>query len=44
MATETFELTIEGEPDEEVQIWYRGDRETGDSPIVYTGNLGSKVE
>lgn len=39
-------LTIEGEPQKEVQVWYRGDRdvdseENGDSaPIVFTGKLG----
>ena len=45
MANEKIDLTIEGEPGEEVQIWYRGDRdrdpEEGDpAPIVYTGKLG----
>jgi hypothetical protein len=38
------ELTIEGTPGEEVQIWYRGssDTEQGDpAPIVFTGRLGS---
>lgn len=40
----TIELTIEGQPGEEFQIWYRGGR--GDTknadlaPIVYTGKLG----
>ena len=34
-------LTIEGEPGQEVQVWYRGDRESEEpAPIVYTGKLG----
>lgn len=46
MATEDIELIIEGEPGEEVQVWYRGDRDRdpgeGDpAPLVYTGNIGS---
>jgi hypothetical protein len=39
-APSNIALTIEGEPGEEIQIWYRGDRETGEAPIVYTGTLG----
>ena len=37
-------LTIEGEPGQEVQVWYRGDRDSDSddpAPIVYTGKLDS---
>ncbi|MDQ6788651.1 MAG: hypothetical protein M3033_17750 [Acidobacteriota bacterium] len=37
-------LTVEGEPGQEIQIWYRGDRDddSGDpAPIVFTGKLGA---
>jgi cellulose biosynthesis protein BcsQ len=40
-ATDGISLTIEGDPGEDVQVWFRGDRETGDAPIVYTGKIGS---
>ena len=40
MAKDEIDLNIEGEPGEEVQVWYRGDQETGEAPIVYTGKLG----
>jgi hypothetical protein len=33
-------VTVEGRPGEDVQVWYRGDRETGEAPIVFTGKLG----
>jgi hypothetical protein len=42
MESGNLSLTIEGEPGEEVQVWYRGDRDadSGDpAPIVYTGTL-----
>jgi hypothetical protein len=41
---ENIDLTIEGKPGDEVQVWYRGDREIeeGDlAPIIYTGRIGS---
>jgi len=37
-------LTIEGEPGQEVQVWYRGDQGSDlpdPSPVVFTGKLGS---
>ena len=34
-------LTVEGNPGEDFQVWYRGDRETGEAPIVYTGKIGT---
>ncbi len=33
-------MTIEGAPGEKVEIWYRGDRATGEAPLVYSGKLG----
>jgi hypothetical protein len=40
---EQISLTIEGEPGQEVQVWYRGDRESEEpAPIVYTGKLDEK--
>jgi hypothetical protein len=40
MEADKIQLTVVGEPGEEIQIRYRGDRETGEAPVVYTGNLG----
>lgn len=43
MPDDMIDLTIEGNPGEEFQIWYRGDRDSEEedpAPIVYTGNLG----
>ena len=37
---EPVSLTVESEPGEDVQIWYRGDREAARAPIVYTGKIG----
>ena len=37
-------LTIKGEPGREVQVWYRGDRDSESAdpaPVVFTGKLGS---
>jgi hypothetical protein len=37
-------LTIEGKPEQEVQVWYRGDRDADiddPAPIVFTGILGT---
>lgn len=39
-ADRRIDLTIEGAPDEAVQVWYRGDMETGSAPLVFTGKLG----
>lgn len=41
MAADEIGLTIEGEAGQDFQIWYRGDRETGEAPIVQTGKLGA---
>ncbi len=41
---EEIYLPIEGEPGREVQVWYRGDRDSelpDPSPVVFTGKLGS---
>ena len=34
-------VAILGRPNEEFQIWWRGDRDTGEAPIVHTGRLDS---
>jgi hypothetical protein len=34
-----MKLTIVGRPYEEVEVWYRGDRDTGEAPLVHTGKL-----
>jgi hypothetical protein len=44
METETISLTIEGKPGQDVQVWYRGDRDSESedpAPIVYTGKIGA---
>ena len=43
MSENTISLTIEGEPGQEVQVWYKGDREADvddPAPIVFTGKIG----
>ena len=40
MPHNTISLTVEGQPGEDIQIWYRGDRDADDpAPIVFTGKL-----
>jgi hypothetical protein len=37
-------LTIEGEPGQEVQVWYRGSQDSdlpNSSPVIFTGKLGA---
>lgn len=41
---DNIDLTIEGRPGDDVQIWYRGNREAEDgdaAPVIYTGRIGS---
>jgi MinD-like ATPase involved in chromosome partitioning or flagellar assembly len=38
-ASGDMKLTIVGRPYEEVEVWYRGDRDTGEAPLVHTGKL-----
>jgi hypothetical protein len=44
MMIENITLIVEGEPGDDVQIWYRGDRDADTvdpAPIIYTGRFGS---
>ncbi len=41
MAKDEISLTIEGEAGQEFQIWYRGNQDAGEAPIVQTGKLGA---
>jgi Novel STAND NTPase 1/PASTA domain len=33
-------LVVQGRPGDDVQVWYRGDRDKGEAPIVFTGKIG----
>ena len=38
--TYTVSVNVEGVPGEPVQIWSRGNRESGEAPILFTGKIG----